>query len=124
MQGFRFVVLVVVLSAISRTAADPPTLPAPAQGKIDFRRDIYPLLTTHCFKCHQGAEAASGYRLDLRAEVLGETNGKPLVQLGQGGKSRLIDLVASKRMPRKSAPLNDHQIGLLRAWIDQGLAWD
>ena len=64
---------------------DPARLPPVAKKAIDFRQDIYPLLTAHCFKCHQGADAKAGYRLDLRAEILGETNGKPLVRLGDSG---------------------------------------
>ena len=58
-----------------------------AKKVIDFRQDIYPLLTAHCFKCHQGADAKAGYRLDLRAEILGETNGKPLVRVGGAKQS-------------------------------------
>jgi hypothetical protein len=109
-------------------ALDLERLPPAAQETVDFRRDVYPLLTARCFRCHQGTAAASGYRLDLRAEVLGETNGKPLVQLGNSGQSRLIHLVsgalADKVMPPKGERLTPDQVGVLRAWIDQGLKWD
>jgi hypothetical protein len=86
------------------------------------------LLKGHCFRCHEGANASSGYRLDLRAELLGETNGKPLVEVGHADKSRLIAMVTGqvpgKRMPLKAEPLSSRQIDILRAWIDQGLVWD
>jgi mono/diheme cytochrome c family protein len=105
-----------------------PALPPALEETVDFRRDIYPILKQSCFKCHQGSDASSGHRLDLRSEILGETNGKPLVKAGRSDQSRLIHVVAGmvpgKLMPRKGERLSDRQIGLLRAWIDQGLKWD
>jgi mono/diheme cytochrome c family protein len=128
--GFATLLVAALFLAV-RVQATPngaAQLPPAARETVDFRRDVYPLLTAHCFRCHQGAAASSGYRLDLRAEVLGETNGKPLVQVGDSGKSRLIHLVAGlvpgKVMPQKGERLSAQQVGLLRAWIDQGLKWD
>src|SRR5712675_889828 len=46
--------------------------------QISFKDDIYPLLERRCFECHQGKDAEAGYRLDLREEILGQTNGQPL----------------------------------------------
>lgn len=105
-------------------------LPPALERRIDFRTDVYPLLAAHCFKCHQGAEASSGHRLDNRADLLGETNATPLVIPGRSAQSKLIRLVAGLEqdavMPPKGKRLTAEEIGMLRAWIDQGreLAWD
>jgi hypothetical protein len=110
--------------------APPQTLPVAVTREVTFVNDAYPLLKTHCFRCHAGQDAESGYRLDLRAEILGETNGEPLVVVGNSAESRLIRLVArvdpKQVMPPKGEgePLSDEQVGILRAWIDQGLKWD
>src|SRR5262249_26258480 len=113
---------------VPATAADGPQLPEAVPGTVDFRRDIYPLLSARCFKCHQAADASSGHRLDLRAELLGEGNGRPMVEVGNSARSRLIHLVAGalpgKVMPLKGERLTAREVGLLRAWIDQGLKWD
>src|SRR5688572_5657558 len=105
-------------AAILMLAAEPPTA-----EKVDFRRHIYSILKENCFACHQGRQASSGIRLDLRDEILGETNGKPLVQLGRGANSRLIHMVSGKVqgkiMPKTGPRLSDQQIAMLRAWIDQ-----
>src|SRR5437660_1180889 len=37
---------------------------AQGQGKIDFQRDVRPILANHCFKCHGPAQQKSGVRLD------------------------------------------------------------
>ena len=47
---------------------------------------------------------------------------------GASAKSRLIHLVAGTDpdalMPQKGSKLTPNQVGVLRAWIDQGLKWD
>lgn len=104
------------------------TASAQAPAKIDFRRDVVPILEARCFECHRGNEAIASYRLDLRAELLGETTGKPLVKIGKSAESRLIHVlegkVPNKVMPRNAPRLPASEIAILRGWIDQGLAWD
>ncbi|HEX5103623.1 MAG TPA: PSD1 and planctomycete cytochrome C domain-containing protein [Pirellulaceae bacterium] len=108
--------------------ADESPLPAPSQRQVDFRVDVHPLLKARCFACHAGADCEAGVRLDLQAEILGETTGQPLVSVGKSGESRLIEVVAGMDekvvMPPKGERLTAGEIGLLRAWIDQGLAWE
>ncbi|GIW80478.1 MAG: hypothetical protein KatS3mg105_2285 [Gemmatales bacterium] len=103
-------------------------LPEPSSKKIDFKRDIYPILVRRCFRCHEGRDARAGYRLDLRPELLGETNGVKSVEIGRSAASKLIHLVVSddpdKRMPPRGKKLDANEVALLRAWIDQGLVWD
>jgi len=115
------ILLLLVHSSLG--AADP----APDK-KIDFRRDVVPILSAHCFKCHQGRDASAGLRLDLKSELLGETNGEALVKMGNSKDSRLMHAVLGrtpgKTMPRNGPRLSAAQIDTLRAWIDQGLAWD
>ncbi|HEX8200856.1 MAG TPA: c-type cytochrome domain-containing protein, partial [Isosphaeraceae bacterium] len=107
---------------------DPRRLPPAAMQIVDFRRDVRPILEAHCYSCHRGDDASSGYRLDRRADVLGEGDGEPLAVVGKSGESRLVHLVAGVLegavMPPKGKRLTAAQVGLLRAWIDQGLAWD
>jgi hypothetical protein len=97
---------------------------------VDFRRDVYPLLSSKCFDCHAGENADSGYRLDVRGEILGYSTGEALAFPGASGESRLFQLVAGQdegaRMPPADAgePLMPKELALLRAWIDQGLKWD
>src|SRR5262245_38657202 len=132
MTRSRIVELLVVLaSAAPATQNRAPAAEAgapPAPPAADFRRDVYPLLYARCFKCHKGADATSGYRLDDRDEILGrgEANAKPLAVAGDSGKSLLIRLVSAtkgRRMPPKGKgePLTSAEVGTLRAWIDQGL---
>jgi hypothetical protein len=113
-----------LLSAIGHTQELPPA----ADRKIDFTKDVLPILETRCFKCHQGVNSKSGVRLDHRPEILGETSGLVLAAPGKSAESSLVRLVAGlvpdEIMPPKGPRLTAGEIGILRAWIDQGLAWD
>jgi hypothetical protein len=121
-----------VLGAVPRLRAqqdEAAALPEPLQRPIDFRVDVYPLLAARCLHCHEGDEPDSGYRLDHRAALLEGQQGRgPFVVPGRSGESPLIRLVAGgidgKRMPAEGPPLQPREIALLRAWIDQGAAWD
>jgi len=121
----------VVGLAVATTAAtvDPATLPPPAGVEVDFQRDIQPILEASCLRCHGPERPKSGYRLDNRADALREGSyDRPIIP-GDSGASALIHYVAhaveemEMPPPAKAERLTDAQVGLLRAWIDQGMVW-
>ena len=66
--------------------------------------------------------------MDTRETLLRGGDSGPVVVAGQSEASPLIALVAGvdpdEVMPKKGSRLTTSKIGLLRAWIDQGLRWD
>ena len=100
-----------------------------ASVKIDFTRDIKPILDDSCIRCHGPEKPRSHFRLDSREAAL--KGGKSGVDIlpGQSAESPLIRYVAGLDSdvfmppPDKGQPLSTNQIALLRAWIDQGLPW-
>jgi mono/diheme cytochrome c family protein len=106
---------------------DLSTLPPPAARTVDFVRDIQPLFAQHCVSCHGEKKQEADLRLDAKSRAFqGSVNG-PVLAPSDSAKSRLIHLVAEVEpgefMPRKGPRLTAAQIGLLRAWIDQGANW-
>lgn len=103
-------------------------IPAPATRAVDFNRDIRPILEASCVKCHGHGKSKGGFQLDTRETFLKPGDTGPAVVVGKSGESLLIDLVSGldedNVMPQKGTKLTAEQVGLLRAWIDQGLAWD
>ncbi|EAQ80622.1 PSD1 and planctomycete cytochrome C domain-containing protein [Blastopirellula marina] len=95
---------------------------------VSFKRDIYPLLQENCFECHAGDFPDSGYRLDVRSELLGHSTGHALAVPGDSRNNPLLHVLTSnsdtERMPPDRESLSEQQIALIRAWIDQGLDWD
>jgi len=108
---------------------DESKLPPPATNRIDFARDIKPIFESSCFRCHGVERPKSKYSLATRESALkGGENGVDILP-GQSAKSPLIHYVSGLaediEMPPKGKgdPLTSEQIGLLRAWIDQGVQW-
>ncbi|MBL9123172.1 MAG: DUF1549 domain-containing protein, partial [Planctomycetaceae bacterium] len=119
----------------ARAAEGPPAaaggdLPPPVERRVDFVKEVQPLLAARCDKCHGAKKQESGLRLDDQQAALrgGEGEYGPTVVPGKSAASVLIQAVAGthaelSRMPPDEEPLAAEQIGLLRAWIDQGADW-
>src|SRR5579871_2461659 len=101
------------------------TTPAVGAGEIDYLRDIKPLLSRRCYACHGAVRQKAKLRLDAAALVRkGGKHGAILVP-GKSKDSLLIEAVLGKERPRmppeqEGTGLDEKEIALLRAWIDQG----
>jgi mono/diheme cytochrome c family protein len=102
-------------------------LPAPAKRAVDFARDIQPIFAKHCLSCHGSEKQLSGLRLDREGDALRGGDTGVAWRAGKSDESLLIKYVAGLDpdvvMPPEGDKLDDNQIGLLRAWIDQGARW-
>lgn len=98
-------------------------LPPPATVKVDFIRDVEPLLTQKCHSCHGPEVQQSGLRLDRRQNAMRGGDYGPVIVPGKSADSKLIRRLVSGDggmvMPPTEA-LSRDEISLLRAWIDQG----
>jgi hypothetical protein len=126
-----FVALVAIVSGgrvVGRCeGTEQPSLPPPAKRKIVFRRDIEPILRDRCVSCHGPDKEMGGLRLDNRTDALkGGTSG-PVIRPGNSAESKLIWSVAGVGkvpvMPFDGKRLTAEEVGMLRAWIDQGAQW-
>src|SRR5262249_24857107 len=55
----------------------PAVVTAAEPGKVDFQRDVLPLLQERCFKCHDARKRTASYRIDVRSSALrGGESGK------------------------------------------------
>jgi hypothetical protein len=111
-------------SAIDTSALLPPA----ADGQIDFVRDVQPLWRKHCFACHSAGNEEGGLNLGIKSRALEGGEHGPVFVSGHSAASRLIRLVAgiekdAAMPPEDKPPLSKEEIGVLRAWIDQGLKW-
>jgi hypothetical protein len=106
--------------------AGEPSQPAAAE-RVDFQRDIQPILTRACLSCHGGPKHKGGLRLDSGPNLLKGGNSGAVVKPGDAAHSRLFQLVAGLdpdlKMPPKGDRLSTAEINRLRAWIDQGASW-
>ncbi len=114
---------VLALAAPPRAVDPSAKLPPAVAERVDYARDIAPLFKTACLSCHGPAKQKGGLRLDSKKSALESGSLVP----GKSAQSTLIHLVAGldseRRMPPKGSVLTPKQIGILRAWIDQGAPW-
>ena len=103
-----------------------------AEGDVNFSRDILPLLSNNCFKCHGPDEAnrESGLRLDQqKGSVAVLESGHRAIVPGKSGESELFRRISSTDPDAKMPPedsgkkLTAAQIELIRKWIDSGAEW-
>src|SRR6202163_4206914 len=98
-------------------------LPAPADRKIHCEKHAQPILSQKFFSCHGDEIQQSGLRLDKRQNALRGGDYGPVINPGNSAESKLIRRLVNGdgglQMP-PSGPLSDEEIGILRAWIDQG----
>ena len=104
-----------------------PRLPPPAARPVEFVRDIKPLLQKYCHDCHGLSKDKGGLSLATGARALdGGDHGKAIIP-GKSAVSPLVRLIAAvdedEVMPPKGNRLSAEQVGLVRAWIDQGAVW-
>jgi hypothetical protein len=106
------VLTILILPAASRAAE-----------KVDFARDIRPILSNNCFKCHGPATQKAKLRLDDRDAAIH----KGAITPGKPADSELLNRVTRpdsdhERMPPREAAerLTPDQVAKLKAWIEQG----
>src|SRR5215475_13930357 len=95
--------------------------------RVDFGRDIEPILRSNCYPCHGENKASAPLRLDEKEPAMkGGISGSVIIP-GNSRDSRLMKRVLGEgdeaRMPMGRDPLNPAQIELIRKWIDQGAVW-
>nr|MBA2708865.1 DUF1549 domain-containing protein [Gemmatimonadaceae bacterium] len=105
-----------------------------AGQKVDFARDVQPILSDNCYRCH-GPDSGSreaDLRLDLPDPKLGPfalRDGYSVIAPGKLDDSVLIMRITSDDSDVKMPPLksNRHllpgQIDILKRWVQQGAPW-
>jgi Protein of unknown function (DUF1549)/Protein of unknown function (DUF1553)/Planctomycete cytochrome C len=116
-KGIPWTLLSVSLLAITAAAA--------AEEKVEYLRDVKPILATRCYRCHSSLAQESNFRLDSVPALVKGGDGGAAVVPGKSGESQLIAAVLRQgdlKMPPEGDPLTPKQIGTLQAWVDQGAA--
>ncbi len=106
---------------------------AGAEPPVDYRREVQPILSEHCARCHAVDDKTreANLRLDSREGALkGGSSGEPAIVPGQPGKSELYRRITSHDPdavmppPSEKKPLTDAQRETLRRWILEGANYE
>ena len=114
------------------TAFSARSLTGASDRKVEFNRDIRPILSDTCFTCHgpDKANRKTELRFDLEESTRADLgDGRRAIVPGDPARSELYRRVSTKdealRMPPvySGRKLTDTQIEALKSWIEQGAQW-
>jgi len=97
-------------------------------GPVLFDRDVAPILSAHCVRCHGAAGPEAGLDLTspMQATTELESGARAIVAGDPTGSELMRRIVAGDsdgRMPPEGAPLTADEIETLRRWIAAGADW-
>ena len=114
----------ILLLFLSFLISIPAAAEAPVPARIEFNRDVRPILSDNCFYCHgpDPKHREADLRLDIRAEALKE---KAIVP-GKAKESEVIARITTTDADDLMPPPDSHkklsarQKEVLKRWIEQG----
>ncbi|MCF7765856.1 MAG: hypothetical protein K9N62_19480 [Verrucomicrobia bacterium] len=97
------------------------------ETKVDFNKDIQPILERSCISCHGPKKVKGKLRLDTK-ELAFKERDMPAIVPGKADESELLHRISLPAgdddiMPADGDPLTKEQIEVVRNWILQGAVW-
>jgi len=123
-RRYALIWVVAMVGASQSSSAFAANGDASLGGKIQYNRDVRPILSENCFFCHgpDKAHRKAGLRLDIREAALEDAAFVP----GNAEKSELITRITTSDEEDLMPPASTHktlsakQIDVLRRWIVEG----
>src|ERR1700761_289305 len=119
--------------ADDKAQIDPKLLPPPStKTGVTYAADIQLILEKSCYPCHsaKNPKPKGKLKVDTLEDILKGGEDGPALVVGDSAKSTMVAMVAHLGDPDDFMPppknrdhlqpLTKDQIGLIRAWIDQG----
>lgn len=137
----RITAAAAILTAFQTNGAETPQLPAPSSKQgVTYEKDVRPIFEKACFECHGDEKHEGELRLNSLSEIQYGGEEGAILEPGDSAKSSIVLAVArvnkKTAMPPERKPGKDigpdgkklppikkltaEEIGLIRAWIDQG----
>jgi hypothetical protein len=94
-------------------------------AKVDYVKQVKPILA-RCYSCHGGLEQKAKLRVDTAAALRAGGKRGPAIVPGKPADSPLLNYLTGSNGARRMPPpsdgeaLHDHEIALIRTWIEQG----
>lgn len=95
---------------------------AATEAATRFERDLAPIFTSRCVRCHGEKQPMAGLDLRSVASLLKGSSSGPVIVEGFSERSLLIRRLANHTMPPPGSapPLTESEIRPIREWIDRG----
>ncbi len=109
--------------ASATPGARPQVARAAPVPRIDYERQVRPILVKRCLECHSEDKRKGGLSLASYADALDGGRNGAVIRPGSSARSLLMHRVTGDvepQMPKDETALTTAEVGILRQWIDQG----
>jgi hypothetical protein len=119
-----------VIASVVGSATVPVSAADASTASVSFGRDIRPLLTEHCIRCHGPDTAEAGLDLSARTSATGPlASGHAAIVPGDTAASAVIARITStdpdlRMPPGDERPLSEAEVALVRRWIAAGAEYE
>ncbi len=97
-----------------------PVPPSTVTTPVSFQRDVLPILTRVCVKCHGGERTQKSLVLKSYDDLMQGSENGPVVVPGDPSNSLLVQMVAQGKLPKSGPKLLPRQIQTIIDWIQAG----
>ena len=87
---------------------------------VSFQRDVLPIFTQICVKCHGGEKTQKNLVLKTYDDLMQGSENGPVVEPGDPGNSLLVDMIVKGKMPKNGPKLLPKQIQTIIDWVQAG----
>jgi hypothetical protein len=117
---FFILVAVLLLSACGGQTGQAVQPTAGTLPSGSFSKDVLPILQNSCVSCHGGEKTNKGLDVTSYDKLMaGSANGAVIVPSNADG-SKLIQMVADGKMPKRGQALSAAQVQMLKDWVNAG----
>lgn len=97
-----------------------------APPRVQFSKQVLPLLNRECLSCHRGPAAPGGYSTESAERLVSGGRHGAAVVAGKGSTGTLVRYLTGELKPQMppGKPLDLETIALIRRWIDEGAKID
>lgn len=117
--------VVLALVSLSYGISAPAALAAQSAGTAE--KDVLPIIERNCLQCHGAKLKMANLDLRTREDMLKGGDKGPSLVPGKAEQSLLYMRVTGHSKPQMPLPplppLSEHEMLVLKNWIDQGAAW-
>ncbi|HAW27267.1 MAG TPA: hypothetical protein DCY03_03970, partial [Planctomycetaceae bacterium] len=116
-HSVSFIILLFLLTGSARTVL--------SAEKVDYLKEIKPIFAEKCFACHSALKEEAELRLETRDLMLKGSYSGAVIHPGKPDESILLERILAKGdeqmpPPEDGSRLSEHDIALIRTWIEQG----
>ncbi|HLT50709.1 MAG TPA: DUF1549 domain-containing protein, partial [Arenibacter sp.] len=98
------------------------------EQETNLNLEVRAIFAHNCYQCHDENKQKGDLALDSKHGVFTGGESGPVVEAGNSAKSELYKRISlppdhDDVMPKKGKVLKDHEIALIKLWIDVGAPW-